>query len=63
MTDMQSNEARPRRKLPMIPRAVLAASVLAVFLFLHVVAATMLRGDATRSGAQADGTATLQPYD
>ncbi|MGJ5081142.1 hypothetical protein [Bradyrhizobium sp. HKCCYLS3013] len=60
---MQASKARLQRKLPMTPQAALAARVLVIFLLLHVVAATMLRGDATRSGAQADPAAPLQPYD
>lgn len=60
---MQANEAQMWRTLPMTPRAAAAASILAIFLLLHVVAATMLRGDAARSGAQADPAAALQGYD
>ncbi|XUM21697.1 hypothetical protein ACRAVF_31255 [Bradyrhizobium oligotrophicum S58] len=58
---MQANEAQ-WRKWPTTPRAALAASILAVFLFLHVVAAMMLQG-AARGGAQANPAAALQACD
>ncbi|WP_316192097.1 MULTISPECIES: hypothetical protein [unclassified Bradyrhizobium] len=60
---MQANETPPRRKLSITPQAALAASVLAIFLLLHVVAGAILRGAAMRDGTQAKPVTTLPSHD
>ncbi|GLH76163.1 hypothetical protein SSBR45G_10710 [Bradyrhizobium sp. SSBR45G] len=60
---MQANQVPPRRKSSITPQAALAAGVIVMFLLLHVLAGTILKGAATDNGAQAKQASTRPSTD